>query len=185
MSLFPFDEINALKSQIGAVKSADTATKRRAVDKYIDEVTDLFVLAYVYGTREVSDELGEALEPNMDEMRAAIEERFDGKNYIDRLTEYMQSGTEYDIERVIDTDTHRVYEAAKLNAAVKGGATMKTWATMLDDRVRDSHQYLEGVTIPIDAYFYSFRGGRTLYPGQWGIAEEDINCRCTVEYSKA
>ena len=62
---------------------------------------------------------------------------------------------------------------------------MKTWGTMLDDRVRDTHEYLEGVTIPIEAEFYSFRGGSTLYPGQWGIPEEDCNCRCYLTFSKA
>ena len=184
MTLFPFDEINALESRAEALKSPDTAPKKEEVDKYIDEVTDLFVMAYVYGTMEVSAELGLGIVPDTEEARAVIEEKFDGKDYKDRLTDYLASGTAADINRVIDTDTHRIYNAAKFKGALSAGATMKTWNTLLDERVRDSHQYLEGVTIPMDAEFYSFKGGKTLYPGQWGIPEEDCNCRCYLTFSK-
>lgn len=184
MTLFPFDEINALELQAEALKQPDTPPKKEDVDKYIDEVTDLFVMAYVYGTMEVSAELGLGIVPDTEEARAVIDERFDGKDYKDRLNEYLYGGTAADINRVIDTDTHRIYNAAKFNGARQAGATMKTWNTMLDDRVRDTHEYLEGVTIPMDAEFYSFQGGKTLYPGQWGIPEEDCNCRCYLTFSK-
>ena len=184
MTLFPFDEINALESRAEALKSPDTAPKKDEVDKYIDEVTDLFVMAYVYGTMEVSAELGLGIVPDESDARAVIEEKFDGKDYKDRLTDYISNGTAADINRVLDTDAHRIYNAAKFNGAKRAGATMKTWNTLLDERVRDSHQYLEGVTIPMDAEFYSFRGGKTLYPGQWGIPGEDCNCRCYLTFSK-
>ena len=47
---------------------------------------------------------------------------------------------------------------------------------------RDTHTYLDGVVAPIDGEFYSFMGGSTQYPGQWGIAEEDVNCLCWLTY---
>lgn len=184
MTLFPFDEINALESRAKALKSPDRAAKREEVDKYIDEVTDLFVMAYVYGTMEVAGELGEALDPDMGDMRSAIEKRYEGKDYKDRIREYMAGGTDYDIDRVIETDAHRIYNTAKYDGARKGGAVMKTWGTMLDDRVRDTHEYLEGVTIPLDAEFYTFKGNKALYPGQFGVAEEDCGCRCYLTYSR-
>jgi hypothetical protein len=184
MTLFPADELNALESKIEAVKSPDRAKKKEEVDKYIDEVTDLFVTAYVFGTIEVSQQLGQAIEPDISEMRSVIEERFDGKNYRDRLNEYLESGTEYDVRRVLETDAHRVYNAALFTGAKKAGATQKTWNCMMLPTSRDSHVYLDGVTIPIDAEFYSINGGKTLYPGQWGIAEEDCNCLCTLTFSK-
>ena len=96
----------------------------------------------------------------------------------------MESGTAYDIRRVVETDAHRVFNAALFTGAKKAGATKKTWQTMQDDRVRDTHDYLQGVTIGIDEEFYSYKGGSTLYPSQWGIAEEDINCRCWLTFSK-
>lgn len=184
MSLFPFDEINALKAEGARLKSPDRAIKKDEVDKYIDEVEDLFILTYFYGNREIADQFGLDILPNEEKAREVINEKFDGKDFKDRLSEYLISGTGYDIDRVLDTDAGRIYEAAKFNAAKEAGATTKTWNTMLDDRVRDTHDYLEGVTIPLDAQFYSFRGGSTYYPRQWGIPEEDCQCRCWLTYSK-
>lgn len=184
MTLFPFDELNTLKSRIEEDKAKDGEEFRKRKGYYIDEVTDLFVLAYVFGTQEVSGELGTALEPDMDEMRSVIEEKFDGKDYRDRLNEYFSSGTDADIARTLDTDVHRIYNAAKYNGAKKGGATFKTWRTMADPKVRDSHDYLEGVRVPLDAEFYTYNGNHTYYPGQFGIPEEDCNCRCWVEFDR-
>ena len=182
--LMPFDEINALSAEAEALKSTDRAKKKDEVDKYIDEVTDLFVMAYVFGTDELNEQLGTDIKPDTQEMRSVIEEKFDDKDYRDRIREYMESGTAYDIQRVVETDSHRVFNAALYTGAKKAGASKKTWCTMADDRVRDSHEYLDGVTIGIDEEFYSFRGGKTLYPSQWGIPEEDINCRCWLVFSK-
>lgn len=184
MMLFPFDELSRLEGEIDGLKSPDTDKKKGDADKYIDEVTDLFVMAFVYGTIEASSQLGTSAQPDMAKARAVIEERFDGKDYKDRIREYLSSGTDYDIKRVLETDAHRVYNAGLFDAAEKAGAVLKTWNTMLDDRVRETHEYLEGVTIPIDAEFYSYKGGKTLYPGQWGIAEEDCNCRCWLTFSR-
>lgn len=183
-NLMPFDEINALADEAESLKQADTGTKKYEVDKYIDEVTDLFVMAYVYGTNDLNGQLNTNIEPDLSEMRAVIEERFNGEDYKDRLIKYFTDGTAYDIRRVIETDAHRIYNAALFTGAKKAGATKKTWCTMADDRVRDTHQYLDGVTIGIDEEFYSYKGGHTLYPSQWGIAEEDVNCRCWLIFSK-
>lgn len=183
-TLFPFDEMNVLKAQIDAAE-ADPEGRRKRKSYYIDEVTDLFVMAYVFGTDEVNKELGTNVEPNTEEMRAAIEKRFDGKNYIDRLNEYLENGTAYDINRVIETDTHRIYNAAKFNGAVRGGAIEKTWHCSMLPTSRDTHIYLDGVTVPIDAEFYNYRGDRTMYPCEWGIPDQDCNCMCWVTFSKS
>jgi hypothetical protein len=47
---------------------------------------------------------------------------------------------------------------------------------------RDTHIYLNGVSAPIDGEFYSFKGGSTQFPGEWGIAEEDVNCLCWLTF---
>ena len=184
MTLFPFDELNTLKSRIEGDKAADEEEFKKRKDYYIDEVTDLFVMAYVFGTQEVSGELKTAVTPDMEEMRSVIEEKFDGKDYKDRLNEYFASGTDYDIARVLDTDVHRIYNAAKYNGAKRGGATFKTWRTMLDPKVREAHDYLEGVKVGIDDEFYTYTGDSAQYPGGFGVPELDINCRCYLIYSK-
>ena len=51
---------------------------------------------------------------------------------------------------------------------------------MLDDKVRDTHQYLEGIEVGLDDLFYSESGASAEYPGGFGDPEEDCNCRCYV-----
>lgn len=184
MPLLPVDELNVLEAEAEALKSPDRAKKKEEVDKYIDEVTDLFVMAYVFGNADLNMQLGSGIVPDANEMRAVIEEKFDGKDYRDRIREYIDGGTAYDIRRVLETDMHRVYNAALFTGAKKAGATEKTWNCMMLPTSRDSHVYLDGVTIPMDAEFYSINGGSTLYPGQWGIAEEDCGCLCWLTFSK-
>lgn len=184
MTFFPFDDINALTEKlVEEQKQPDTDEKSKRVDKLLDEVEELLAMDYFYGVMDASQGIGRSLEPDIDEARAVINERYEDKNYRDRLSEYLYYGTPYDIERVIKTDAHRVYNAAIYTSAKKAGATKKTWRTMEDPRVRDSHDYLDRVTVDIDDEFYTYNGHHTYYPGQFGIAEEDINCRCWITIS--
>jgi uncharacterized protein with gpF-like domain len=61
------------------------------------------------------------------------------------------------------------------------GATAKRWRTMNDDRVRDTHDYLEGMVVPFSERFYSYDGDSAEYPGGFALPENNINCRCVVE----
>ena len=51
---------------------------------------------------------------------------------------------------------------------------------MLDDRVRDPHAYMEGLTVGLDDMFYTYTGDGAMYPGGFGVPELDINCRCFI-----
>lgn len=185
MTFFPWDEINALENKAEeAKKRAETEGFDRVVADYIDEVTDLFEMDYMYGVQDTSQQLGVSIDPDFNEVTAALEKKFDGKGYKDRIREYFQNGNSYDIARVVATDAHRIYNTAMYDAAKRGGATGKTWNCMMLPTSRDSHVYLNGVTVPLDAEFYSYKGGSTYYPGQWGIAEEDCNCLCWLTYRK-
>lgn len=88
-----------------------------------------------------------------------------------------------DIMRIADTDSHRVYNESGFNTAKLGGAKTKTWICHFHNS-RDWHIYLHKTTIPIDSEFYTYLGNHALYPGQFGVAEEDCNCICTLEFSK-
>lgn len=64
------------------------------------------------------------------------------------------------------------------------GKKLKTWHTMGDNRVRETHWPMDGVTIGIDEFF-DVGGYDMLYPmdGEHGAPpEEIINCRCWVTY---
>ena len=62
--------------------------------------------------------------------------------------------------------------AEKLGIKVK-----KMWSATMDDRTRDSHAFLDGVTIPLEEEFPN----KCMYPGDvGGPAEEVWNCRCEL-----
>lgn len=171
--ILPFDEVDAL---IATVRSRQKEELKRK--EVIDEVTDLLVLDYVYGTNAAGEMLGLYTEPDMGEMQAAINKKIADKDYQQRLTEYVSQGDIEGIVRVIDTDSTRVFNQAILDAGRRSGAKTKTWQTMDDERVRDTHQFLQGVTVPIDAKFYTYDGDSAYAPGDFSLAENCCNCRC-------
>ena len=184
MTFFPWDDINSLESRAReAIKQAESGDYDKVVDDFIDSVEELFEMDYFYGVTDISMQLGKSLEPNFTEMEASINKVIEGKDYRQRIREYFKGGTADDIARVIGTDAHRIYNDAMYDQAKANGATKKTWHTMRDLRVRDTHDYLEGVTVPLEAEFYTYKGNKTYYPGQFGVAEEDVNCRCWLTYS--
>ena len=181
MTFFPWDAINALENKAEqAQKQANTGDFRAEVDKYIDEVTELFEMDYMLGVQDASWQIGKSIDPDYEQIRDAVDKRIDGKDYRQRIEGYFKDGTPYDIARVIATDAHRIYNTGLFDGAKKAGASTKTWRTMSDDRVRDLHSYLEGVTIGIDDAFYTYNGESAQFPGQFGSAENDCNCRCWV-----
>ena len=183
MTFFPWDEINALESKAETAQTRYQNGDKDAVGSFIDEVTELFEMDYMLGVQDASMQIGRSIDPDYRQLADALTTKIDGKDYTERITDYIKGGTPYDIARVIATDAHRIYNTAMYDGAKKGGATRKTWRTMLDDRVRDTHEYLQSVTVDIDAPFYTWNGNNAMYPGQFGIAEEDCGCRCWVTFS--
>lgn len=94
--------------------------------------------------------------------------------------------------RIVRTEAGRAIEAGhfesgkEINDALKNGVTnmrlVKTWKTMKDGKVRDTHGSMEGKTVAMDEMFILPSGAETLTPHQSGVASEDINCRCFVKY---
>ena len=79
------------------------------------------------------------------------------------------------------TDGHRVIEAsaedARQAAKAKGADVVKQWDATLDGKTRDSHRMLDGQIREVDKPF-TIGNRSAMYPGGFGIAEEDCNCRC-------
>ncbi len=183
INLFPFDEIDAFKARLQQAKQPDRETKDLETMDLSDEVLDLLIMAYVYGTDAANEMLGTDYEPDMDEMRSAIEVKIDGKDFRQRVSEHIAEGRPDLIGTVADTDSVRVYNTAALNTAIKAGATNKTWHTMEDERVRDTHDPLDNVTVPIDAYFYTYDDDKAVQPGMFSKVENNANCRCWLSFS--
>lgn len=81
------------------------------------------------------------------------------------------------------TEAGRVQEQATLDAAkgakAKGADVVKQWSAIRDGKTRDSHRKLDGQLREIDEPF-EVNGHKGMHPHGFGVAEEDINCRCTM-----
>lgn len=53
----------------------------------------------------------------------------------------------------------------------------KEWISTLDGRTRHNHRELDGQVREVDEYF-EINGRRALQPHMFGVASEDVNCRC-------
>lgn len=92
------------------------------------------------------------------------------------------------VMRIVRTEGHRVQSAAnqlsydKTQAAADrlGLKTVKVWIATLDNRTRDSHGQMDGKEANDEGIFTLPSGATTEAPGMSGVAEEDINCRCTT-----
>jgi len=91
--------------------------------------------------------------------------------------------------RVVQTETHRVQSMASVEAFEKikskgdeyGLETKKIWVATLDNKTRDTHAELDG-QVADDNGMFKINGLEAEAPGLFGVAEEDINCRCTIAY---
>lgn len=87
--------------------------------------------------------------------------------------------------RIVRTEGHRVQSVAKMDAMKEarkiGADVVKQWDSTVDRKTRASHRELDGQMRELDEDFISpISGAPAMYPGGFGIAAEDINCRCAL-----
>lgn len=186
MDLMPFDELNKLEETMSIYFDESGHIRSEAdLNDLIDDMLDLFLLAYAHGQTAVNEDLSSDVQAPLKEVMDTVDREVAGKTWRERMLEYFETGgTQGDVARIIETETHRDSNEAAYKTAQKAGATKKVWHCMMLPTSRDTHIFLDGVTAPIDGEFYSYNGGSTQFPGQWGIAEEDVNCLCWLTYTK-
>lgn len=181
-----FDELDIFLDGFRKRNFADSETKTTQEDEdIIDELLDLYLLAYYEGSKDAGRELMMDIEPSVEDAERVINRPIAGKTFRERVTDYLNgdmgetTGTPAEaIARVAETDSVRIYNESKLETAVNLGATEKTWHTMGDEKVRDTHEVLDGVTAPIAGFFYTYDGDRAEAPGQFADPQNNVNCRC-------
>lgn len=207
-----FDELHILVTRTYTDALAE-GKKRKEIEEIMDDCFFEFLVdAYIAGLYEQDLENPPQYDP--DRAIEVVELRYgtDEKNVEERIREHVVEG---DLPRLItlaDTEYHRVYETGAFDNATQAqeafnrefersapGKTpgkpvirqigpkhvMKTWLTMMDDRVRDTHAYIEAVTIPYDERFYTYDGDSARFPGDFYNVENNANCRCSLKYSIA
>lgn len=197
--LMPFDQLNKLEAGIRETFAVGMQKKdKRAM---MDEILDLLILSYLYGDEAAYDMLDLTAMPADPELiDAALTKKVAGKTWVERVGEYIDNGTPADVIRVVETDAHRIYNQAIYNVGSKaaaagqamaagvGGGQNKTiykrWETMLDERVRDTHEYLEGTEVPFGERFYTYDGDSALHPADFTLPQNNVNCRCRIKLTR-
>lgn len=173
-----FDEIHNITTDV-----RDLSTE----DEFLDWVESVLILGYRDGmdsTAEMLDMVIDTTDLPLDKLDKALNLVIDGKTYRDRIHDYWESGTDAEIERVVSTEYHRMFNTAAYSEAQDLGATRKTWNCMGLPTSRDTHKYLDGMTIPMSDAFYTYNGHSAMYPHAFEEPSEDINCLCWLTYSK-
>ncbi|HAP5496894.1 TPA: NAD(+)--arginine ADP-ribosyltransferase [Enterococcus faecalis] len=110
---------------------------------------------------------------------------FEGKSYAE-IARWINEETEASYKQALriarteagrtqSVTTQKGYEEAKeLGINIK-----KKWLATIDKHTRRTHQELDGKEVDVDEEF-TIRGHSAKGPRMFGIASEDVNCRCTT-----
>lgn len=190
MALAQFDELNMLEDRITEFsESVGTATEAESqtlsASAVEDELEDLLIMAYTMGVDYANDVLGTDVKADTQELQDTIYRKIDGKDFKDRVREHMADGQYGLVGNTARTDAQMAYNQAVLNTAQASGVegVKKRWYTMHDDKVRDTHWWLDGVTVPLDKEFY-IGYEHAQRPCGFGVPELDCNCRCYLQLVK-
>lgn len=195
----PFEQLETLRSELEDDFSGGIEERKRNKKRRIDEILEMLIIAYMFGNESGNYMLSGETAPTQDDEELPIPIRVDSMNgsifrkiadktWEERVSEYLddETGTVDEIIRVVDTDLNRVYNDSILDVGERAdGTVMKTWQTMEDDRVRDTHSPLQSVKIPVDARFYAWDGDSARYPGDFTLPQNNVNCRCRISLSMA
>ena len=89
--------------------------------------------------------------------------------------------------RIARTEATRVVNQATVESyrqlGEQGIQVKKQWLSAFDEKVRDSHRWLNGKTVDANEDFVlppEFGGHKASSPASFDVVGENINCRCTV-----
>ena len=200
-----FDELNSIRTAVEYEVLAGQLPEIKFDKKRTEDfIFELLTMAYAFGLEKASDELGISIPLNETLMRDTVMAETAGETFVDRLNKHIDAANASlsadptqlmtaaatlinELAVLAETEAHRVLNTAILDGADYYKAknpdaqVSKTWITMEDDRVRDTHFYIHGVTIPTDAKFYTYDGDSAMRPGGFTLPQNNVNCRCTLE----
>lgn len=87
-------------------------------------------------------------------------------------------------QRFLEAEANRCFNEGVIEAGRGTRGLLKTWETMEDEKVRDSHWILQSETIPFDEEFVTFGGDSALAPGMFQEANNNVACRCWLSLKK-
>lgn len=191
--LLSFDEIN------GFVRTSIDGSN--TLDEFITSVEGLLVQTYNEAVEGLNEELHSDYGIDYMLMHEIINRKIEDMDYKDRIREHGKQSdsigrlvnlVESEYVRVTNETRHLTIDRFETDGQAKkekwnrtkDNLIRKTWQTMRDDKVRDTHDYLENRTIPFNERFFTYDGDSAQYPHGFSKAENNVNCRCWVTYTQ-
>ena len=121
-------------------------------------------------------------------MKKVIEKGLLEGDSIDEIASSISRDTSFGIKRsrtIARTEATKAVNLASeqaYNTAQADGINIrKEWLSSRDDLVRETHQELDGQIVGVNEMFVvPSTGDKGSSPANFGVASEDINCRCTI-----
>ena len=180
--VFQWDELEIMRKSAEQLFATGRKPDKKKVEEFCDALEFVLCLIYAYGWKDAEEIIG--IVPMKDRLDdTAVNLEIKGETFRDRIT---ADSTYEEVLRVIDTEAHRDYNTGVYDAAAESGndGLSKMWVTMNDDRVRDTHEYLEGTVVGLNDRFYTYDGDSALYPGGFDDPRNNVNCRCGISLVK-
>lgn len=176
-----WDELNLIRDSVPSLVTRYQLLKdRKEAERWCDWLEFVLCLIYAYGWQDAEKVVGTVKKTDgIDDKAVNLEIK--GETFRERVFAQLESASVDGILRIIDTEAHRDYNTAVYDAGKQSGKPVqKKWRTMLDGRVRETHDYLESTVVGIDDLFYTFDGDSAYAPGGFELPENNVNCRCWI-----
>lgn len=178
-----FDEINALVKEL-TITEDELATetpehRRKRKDRFWDSMLDWMIDGFASGLLFLEEDFGL---PEEAYSFLNIEYKQTGETVEDIFDKDQTS--EADMQRFLECECNRMFNTGVVLAGKNVSGITKTWETMGDEKVRDTHWWLEGETIPYEEEFITFDGDSAQAPGMFQSASNNVNCRCWLTLHK-
>ena len=192
--LAKFDEIDRFK---GVWLNTLPSTFEEFINIVNEHLEDGYLEGYASVGYMLKDDVNR--QPDIAKIIVARDKIVAGENINDRLRAYFESHDVEAIMAVFTTEYHRMYntgaedrakdvektlvDAGLLGILAVGSLVQKKWVTVGDDKVRDTHISISGQTVPLSESFVANDGDTAMFPGGFSKPQNNVNCRCTIEYT--
>lgn len=177
-----FDEINTLGKKLTSWEEAE-GMSREEIEKRKEAFHDCLIDFLVDGFATGLLFIGE--DKDLPDPYKFLDITYqDGETPTDKFLKYLKSNDSERMQVLIEAEANRMFNAGEMEA-VDGIECTKTWVTMRDNRVRNTHYYIDNVTIPVNEEFVTIDGDSALAPGGFKDPENNVNCRCYLEFTRS
>ena len=182
LTKFKFDEIH-VKSKSLLVENEHFGEKKK-IKNTIDDFISILVECFIDGW--FSTGLPKIKPLDIELMYSIIYLKIGEETVEDRLLKYIQNDDLSNLQKLMESEAHRVHETAAFEIAKfnqeEGKTVKKKWHTMNDLKVRDTHDFIDGIEIDLFSKFTTFDLDSAFHPGGFSQAENNVNCRCWLSY---